>query len=105
MDHLPHLLNPGIGQMLTTSPEDSNPEDKHSVAVQLLEQTVGHMPREQSRVSWYFLKHGGQIICEVTGRRKRSLTPGKGLEVPCQYTFKGKPALIKRLLKVLVVKK
>jgi len=35
-----------------------------------------------------FLKHGGLIICEVTGRRKRSVTPGKGLEVPCQYTFK-----------------
>ena len=69
------------------------------------EQTVGHMPREHSRLSWYFLKHGGQIICEVTGRRKRSSTPGKGLEVPCLYTFKDKPALIKRLIKVLVVKK
>ena len=67
------------------------------------EQTVGHMPREHSRLSWYFLKHGGQIICEVTGRR--SSTPGKGLEVPCLHTFKDKPALIKILIKVLVVKK
>ena len=65
------------------------------------EQTVGLMPREHSRLSWYFLKYGGQIICEVTGRRKRSSTPGKGLEVPCLYTFKDKLALIKRLIKVL----
>jgi len=77
---------PRIGQMLTTYPEDSNPEGKRSVAVQLFEQTVGHMLKEEFRVSWCFLKHGGQITFEVTERRKRSVTPGKGLEVPCQYT-------------------
>ena len=27
--------------------------------------------------------HDGEIVCEVTGRRKR----GKGLEVPCAYKF------------------
>ena len=36
----------------------------------------------------------------------RSTTRGKGLEleVPCQNTFKDKPAFIKRLIKVLVAK-
>jgi len=72
------------------------------VAVHLLEQTVGHITREQSRVSWCFLKHGGLVVCEITGRRKRSVTPGKGLAVPCQYTFKG---ILERPLKVLVVQK
>jgi len=30
-------------------------------------------------------------------------TGSKGLEIPCQNTFKDKPAFIKRLIKVLVV--
>jgi len=32
-------------------------------------------------------------------------THSKGLDAPCQNTFKGKPAFIKRLIKVLVAKK
>ena len=31
-------------------------------------------------------------------------TPSKGLEVPCQNTFKDKPAFIKRLIEVLVTR-
>jgi len=31
-------------------------------------------------------------------------TCSKGLEVPCQNTFKDKPAFIKRLIKVLVAR-
>jgi len=31
-------------------------------------------------------------------------TGGKGLESPCQNTFKDKPAFIKRLIKVLVAR-
>ena len=39
--------------------------------------------------------------CRVKSR-KRSLHVAKGLEVPCQNTFK--PAFIKRLIKVFVAK-
>jgi len=54
-----------------------------------------------------YTKYGGQIIliCEVTRKRKRPITPGKDLEIPCPYTLKGKPALMKRLIVVLVAKK
>jgi len=31
-------------------------------------------------------------------------TGGKGLKIPCQNTFKDKPAFIKRLMKVLVAR-
>jgi len=31
-------------------------------------------------------------------------TSSKGLEIPCQNTFKDRPAFIKRLIKVLVAK-
>ena len=51
-----------------TSTKDSNPVDKFSVAVKLDEQTIGHMPKEHSRLSWYFLTHGGQI-----GYRKKEV--------------------------------
>ena len=30
------------------------------------------MPREISKISWFFLWHGGDISCEVVGRRRRS---------------------------------
>ena len=33
-----------------------------------------------------FLKHGGEVVCEITGSRRRR----NGLEVPCVYHFKGK---------------
>ena len=68
------------------------------------ESTVGHIPREVSKVAWYLLTHGGEIACEVTGRRRRSVAPGKGLEVPCIYTFLGKPKMIKKLVKLLHTK-
>ena len=38
-----------------------------------------------SRVSWYFLHCDGRILCEVTGRRKRSTVLLKGLVDPCIY--------------------
>ena len=34
--------------------------------------------------------HGGDITCEITGRRRRSDVDGKGLEVPCNHTSLGK---------------
>ena len=51
---------------------------------------VGHIP-------WVFkscLRHGGEITCEITGRRRMSDVDDKGLEVPCTwcvYTFFGNP--------------
>ena len=66
---------------------------------------VGHLPIEFSRVSWYFLQHCGRILCEITGKRKRSTALLKGLVVPCTYTFMGKPAMIKKLFKVMEQKK
>ena len=52
----------------------------------------------------YQSKRKLEIIDRVdsfTGQRKYSDVPNKGLEVPCIYTFLGKPAIIKRLIKVM----
>ena len=43
---------------------------------------VGHVPREFSRLFWYFLQTDGEITCEITVKG--------GLEIPCSYKFVGK---------------
>ena len=61
--------------------------------------TVGHVPREISRVCWYFLhKSGSEMTCIVNGDRRRSEVDGKGLVVPCVYIFRGKQKHLDRLI-------
>ena len=35
-------------------------------------ETVGHLPREFSRIAWYFLARSGEISVEVMGRRQHN---------------------------------
>ena len=79
---------------------ERNEHNRFAVAVKKENNVVGHMPREISKVAWFFIRHGGEITCEITGRRQRSGVPGKGLKVPCTYTFLGSPKMIKRLVKL-----
>ena len=47
--------NPYVGEQLTTERETGNPEDKYAVAVRKDgTATVGHMPREISKLSSFF---------------------------------------------------
>jgi len=60
------------------------------------EYAVGHIPRESSRVAWYFLRHGGEITCEITDRQRMSDVDGKGLEVRHAFThFWGSQEIVK----------
>ena len=70
---------PFIGEQLGLVPEGDNDHDIYAVAVVKNDSIVGHMPRSISRVSTYFLRHGGSIECFITGHRRF----GNGLEVPC----------------------
>ena len=65
-------LSPKTGQILETCMEEENAEARHVVAVLLNEDTVGHMSHEISRTSWFFLRRGDRISCEIIGRRRRS---------------------------------
>ena len=73
--------------------DDGNSEDRCAVAVvrnsDVDDHTVGHLPRELSHVLWHFLNHGGDIQCEVTGRRQRSSLAQGGLEIPCSVKLCG----------------
>jgi len=91
-----NVWTPFVGEVLHVEQEAHNPEDRFAVAV-LKTGIVGHVPREISRIVWYFIEHNGTVSCEVTGHRKR----GIGLEVPCRYTFCAKKKLIRQLQKKL----
>ena len=45
---------------------------------------VDHVPLRLSRIFHLFLKHGGQISVQVTGKRRNK---GIGLEIPATYPF------------------
>ena len=91
------VWTPVVGQQLPVLREPGNPHDNRAVAVFLDGSVIGHVPRELSKMFWFFLKHDGKITCEVTGRRKR----GKGLEVPCLCTLKGSRGMVDRARELL----
>ena len=96
------IWTPYVGQYLKLSCEEDNEHDDHAICVRKANGiVVGHAPREISRTFWYFLRHGGEIECEITGKRKR----GNGLEVPCTYHFTGGKKLVKRLESILSKRK
>ena len=87
---------PVIGEELPAEREENNEHDEHAVAVRKNGVIVGHVPRSFSRVSWFFLRHGGDITCRITGKRKL----GVGLEVPCIYLYAGSVRMIRKLSKL-----
>ena len=88
-----------------TQHEPDDPHDTHAVAVKRvqdqggMQQIVGHVPLTLSRVFHLFLKHGGQISVEVTGKRRNK---GIGLEIPATYLFyHKKPSKVKKLIELI----
>ena len=75
----------GVGDILDCAVENSNKFDQFAVAVSSNGKTVGHVPREHSRVC-FFLERGGKIQVVVTGKH---FNRGFGLEVPAQFIFFG----------------
>ena len=72
-----------IGEILTTYPDPKGRKfgDKHRVAVKKNLMTVGHLPKQISRLGEFFVVHGGTIQYKVTGKSQRSKMPRGGLEV------------------------
>ena len=96
------IWTPTVGEVLATQREHGNPEDAYAVAVTTESgTTVGHIPREISKIAWHFIGHDGEITCRITGRRQRSVLLEGGLEVPCKYTFTGKKKLVEKVTTIL----
>jgi len=93
--------SPYIGEELPVQREVNSIHNYFAVAVLKNSNTVDHVPREISRVCWYFLhKSGSEMTCIVNGDRRRSEVDGKILVVPCVYIFKGKQKHLVRLIKL-----
>ena len=60
------VWTPFSGEILPLGIEAGNEHDSYAVAVLKDNDTVGHAPRELSRI---FLSHDGTIDAEVTGHR------------------------------------
>ena len=86
-----------------------NPHDTHAVAVKRVQdqggtsQIVGHVPLTLSHVFHLFLKHGGQISLEVTGKGRNK---GIGTEIPATYSmYHKKPSKVNKLIELVRDKK
>ena len=91
--------SPYIGEELPVQCEVNNIHDDFAVAVLMNSNTASHVPREISRVCWYFLhKSGSEMTCIVSGDRRHSEVDGKGLMVQCVYIFRGKQKHLDRLI-------
>ena len=51
------VWTPVIGEVLPVFPEPDNPHDKRAVAIFKEGSIVGHVPRELSKIFWFFVKH------------------------------------------------
>ena len=86
---------PKIGDLLLTDREVSNEDDKFAVAVYEElgfdeldgKKIVGHLPVEFSRIAAYFIENDGEISCKVTGKRKHSKGPRRGMAIPCKLCW------------------
>ena len=99
------VWTPTLHEVLQTRRELENREDRYAVCVlktSAESQTiVGHVPRELSKLFWYFINNDGEVTCEIIGNRKRSQLLQGGMEIPCVYRFVGKKKHIKKLRKML----
>lgn len=99
------LWKPSIGEKLVAKQELDNPMDKHAVQVMKGNETVGHLPREFSRIAWYFLARHGEISVEVIGRRRHCKQLCGGMEIPCQLEFSCSNKVQMKRLKQLLASK
>ena len=76
-----------IGEKLQADQELDNEVDKFAVKVIKNNEIVGHLPRECSRILWYFIARGGKICVKVTGRRRHCKQLCGGMEIPCRLVF------------------
>ena len=90
------LWTPTLHEVLPTIHESGNPFDRYAIAARksllgtlAVESTVGHLPREISRLTRFIMLHGAIVVIKVTDthHRRSPLVQG-GLEIPVQVTVK-----------------
>ena len=79
-------------------------QNAYLVTTQLFDEE-SHLPREFSRIVWYFLARWGEISVEVIGRRRHCEQPRGRMEIPCQLDFNFSNKLPMKRLKELLASK
>ena len=91
-----------VGEELLCQQEEDNAHDPYAVAVLKSATVVGHLPRKVSTLCSLFIRRGGTIHCQITGRRHYSADlPQGGLEVPCRLQFEGSVKELDKLQRLL----
>ena len=62
--------NPHKAKKLHAEQEPDNSVDQSAMKLVKNNETVGHLPREYSRILWYYIAPGGKIRVAVTGCRR-----------------------------------
>ena len=78
-------------------------EDKYAMVLKFYDTTVGHVPKFLSKITYFFLKLGGDLVVKITGQRRysRDLDQG-GMELPGTYVFTSTDAEMHAKLEMLV---
>ena len=66
-------------------------QDKYAIALKQKDVIVGHIPKFLCKITYFYLKHGGDLLVEITGKRQYSGDlPQGGMELPalCFQDFK-----------------
>ena len=64
-------------------------QDKYAIALKQKDVIVGHIPKFLSKITYFYLKHGGDLLVEIIGKRQYSRDlPQGGMELPALYVFK-----------------
>ena len=86
---------PTVGESLNCVREPLNEKDKNAVAAVRDDKVVGHVLLSYLNCVSQFLEiSSSTVTCPVTGKR---VSGGYGLQVPCQYSFKGNSLAVKWL--------
>ena len=81
-----------IRSILTSKPEKRPGvlvEDRYAISIISNNQTVGHVPKFLSKLTFFFLKLGGTLTVNVTGERRYSFDLAQGgMEIPAEFIYK-----------------
>ena len=81
-----------IASILTSEPEKrpgALVEDRYAIAIISNDQTVGHVSKFLSKLTFFFLKHRGTLTVKVTGERRYSFDLAQGgMEIPAEFIYK-----------------
>ena len=81
-----------IGSIFRSEPENrpgALVEDRYAIAIISNNQTVGHVPKFLSKLTFFFLKHGGTLTVKVMGEKRYSFDLAEGgMEIPAEFIHK-----------------